>query len=419
MQVSNLPLKGTADWFPEEFQIRKYIFDTWRQVCESFGYQEYLTPLLEPADLYRAKSGEDVGGVELTTLVDRGGRELAIRPEMTPSVTRLISRIYASVPKPVRYFSIANFFRNENPQRGRNREFWQLNFDIFGSTSLQADLEILELALKIMLAFNPPVNSFELHLNNRKLIDAIIPNTNQRQGIVRLLDKYEKLPPDIFSEKLSELGVTPVQIDQINAFLSSDSPQKLVEQLPELTTNEGFQESQQLIQLLTDLGYSEWVKFTPNVIRGFDYYDGMVFEVFDNNPHNSRAMFGGGRYNGLATLFGNQSFPAVGCAPGDETTKLFLEAWNLLPSQKREKYYLPLLDQSLKIQVNKLANQLRDEGKTVITGFETQSVTKALEAANKLEVNYLVILGTQEAAQNKFTIKDLSSREQAHYPLKT
>lgn len=152
--ITNQPPKGTYDWLPEEFKVRKYIFDTWREVCTSFGYQEYLTPLLEYADIYRVKSGEDVGGKELTIITDRGGRELALRPEMTPSVTRLVTKIYKETAKPIRLFSIANFYRNQAPQKGRNREFWQLNFDIFGTHSINADIEIIQVGIEIMKSLN-------------------------------------------------------------------------------------------------------------------------------------------------------------------------------------------------------------------------------------------------------------------------
>ncbi|HXW00588.1 MAG TPA: ATP phosphoribosyltransferase regulatory subunit, partial [Anaerolineae bacterium] len=163
-KLSNQPVKGASDWLPEEFAVRRYIFDTWRKINQQFGYEEYLTPIFESAEIYRAKSGEDIGGKELMVITDPAGRELAIRPEMTPSVTRMVTKFYRQAPKPLRLFSIANFWRNEKPQRGRNREFWQLNTDIFGSKAMAADLEILQLALQIMLAFNPPKGSFTLYL---------------------------------------------------------------------------------------------------------------------------------------------------------------------------------------------------------------------------------------------------------------
>ena len=201
MALSNLPPKGTADWFPAEFKVRKHIFDTWRRVCQSYGFEEYLGPLVESIDIWKAKSGEDVGGSELTQITNRDGEldGLAIRPEMTPSVTRMVSRIWKETEKPLKWFSIANFYRNEKPQKGRNREFWQLNCDIFGEEFLRADIEVLTLALELLRAFNPPSGSYKLKLNHRKLITGFlvevlgITDEDKQKRITRLMDKYEKL----------------------------------------------------------------------------------------------------------------------------------------------------------------------------------------------------------------------------------
>lgn len=422
MQLGNQPPKGTADWFPEEYKIRKYIFETWRKVCTNFGYQEYLTPILENADIYRAKSGEDVGGAELMTIQDRGGRELAIRPEMTPSVTRMISRQYGSMPKPIRYFSIANFWRNENTQRGRNREFWQLNADIFGTDSLNADIEVLQLALEIMLAFNPPAQSFTLTLNHRQLIDAIITEAlkgespAERKQVVRLLDKWDKIPPDGMVEMLAQIGIQPGGVDVLQKFMTSETMQELLQKLPWLSENPGLTQIQAITGKLEKLGYTDWVRFQPNIIRGFDYYDGMVFEVFDRHPDNNRAMFGGGRYNGLASLFGGESFPAVGFAPGDETTRIFLESWSLIDAIRAETpsqlTYIPLLEENLDEQVYALARNLRSKGQAVMVGIEVQKLGKALEVADKLGASHAIILGSQEAEKGVYLIKDLKTGEQ-------
>lgn len=426
MKISNQPPKGTSDWLPKEYEVRKYIFDTWRKVCTSFGYEEYLTPLVELADVYRAKSGEDLGGKELWTLEDQAGREYAIRPEMTPSVTRMVTRIYNDTPKPIRLFSIANFMRNEKPQRGRNREFWQLNFDIFGTDSINSDIEILQIALEIMLAFNPPKGSFVMFVNNRKLIDYILNEVakiteEQRVKVVRILDKWEKLEPEDFKTRLEkDAGLSAEQIENLMKFMQSNSADELVVNLPELKDTEGFRSTEIIMEALQIMGYSDWVEFRPNVIRGFDYYDGMVFEVFDNNPENSRSMFGGGRYNGLASIFGVQSFPAVGCAPGDETTKLFLEAWNLLGQAKDsrpEKYYLPLLSEELVEDRDRISEKLRKEGKVAIDGLESQRMGKALDWANKNEVDYVVILGQDEKSRGVYKIKDMKSGEEVEINL--
>jgi len=414
--LSNQPPKGTADWAPDEFKIRQYIFTTWRRVCQNYGFEEYLTPLLESADLYRAKSGEDIGQKELMVFVDQGGRELALRPEMTPSVTRLVSRIYDATPKPIKYFSIANFMRNERPQRGRNREFWQLNCDIFGSASLNADLEILTLALDVMLAFNPPKGSFCLALNNRQLLDGLLEvikvKNDLRISVVRLLDKYAKMTADNFIKSLADLGLKNTAIDIVVKFMTAENIPDLESKLPELKNNEGLKDLAQTIKTLESLGYGDYIEFKSSVIRGFDYYDGLVFEVFDKHPDNNRALFGGGRYNSLSELFGGQKFSAVGIAPGDETTKLFLESWGLLEKIKPvapEINYLPLLSSELVLATQKLAKGLRQQGMAVELGLEVMKIGKALEYANKKGLAQVIIFGEDEANGKFYKIKDMKT----------
>ncbi len=418
--LSNQEPKGTLDWLPEEFLIRKYIFDIWRQVCLRYGFEEYLTPLVENADIYRAKSGEDVGGKELVTFRDLGDRELSIRPEMTPSVTRMVTKIYKGSPKPLKYFSIANFMRNEKPQRGRNREFWQLNCDIFGSDSLAADIEILQLTLDVMLEFDPPQDSFVLALSNRKLIEAVLDlvgaaglEMDKKLLVVRTLDKWSKIDQTEIKRRLSAAGLNEQSFSVLTKFMSSQSPEELIKELPELKNNPGLEEIISVLQTLEGLGYGDWIEFNPTVIRGFDYYDGLVFEVFDKNPDNRRAMFGGGRYNGLAEIFGEKNFPAVGIAQGDETTRLFLEGWGLLDKIKQPiKYYLPLLNSKIVTEVNVLAKELRGQGLNVLVGLEEQKIGKALEFANKKNITRVIILGEDEIKKKVYKIKDMISGEE-------
>lgn len=419
-KLSNQPPKGTSDWFPNEFKIRKAIFDTWRSVCESFGYEEYLTPILESAEIYRAKSGEDLGGKELMTMFDRAGRELAVRPEMTPSVTRMISRVYEGLPKPIRYFSIANFVRNQKPQKGRNREFWQLNYDVFGSDSINADVEIAQIGLEIMIKLGAPKGSFTMFINNRKLIDTILDtfakvDENQKIEVVRILDKWEKLSKEDLQERLTEVGLNEQQIAPLFKFMECEDSQTLLKEFEGIEKTDGFNEVENVINQLKDLGYSEWVRFQPNIIRGFDYYDGTVFEVFDNNPENSRSLFGGGRYNGLAGLFGSQSFPAVGIAPGDETTKLFVEGWNLteaLIKNTSVKYFLPKISEGTETELNKIAKELRDSGSVVEVSLEIQKVGKALGYADKKGYDFVIIAGDQEISAKEYKLKNMKTGEE-------
>ncbi len=427
--ISNLPGKGTYDWLPEELLARKYIFDTWRKVCLSFGYLEYLTPLLENAEIYRAKSGEDVGGSELLTL-KRDEEELAIRPEMTPSVTRMVSRIYDNTPKPIRFFSIANFYRFQKPQKGRNREFWQLNCDIFGAESIDAEVEIITMAIEILKAFGATSEQFIVYLNDRKVIEAVVKKAlkvpeDKVKVATRILDKFEKISREELKERLEkEAGALIEDYDNFYGFFSRDA--KAIDQFTSkyLQEEKGMQRLKELSNILKSLGYGDYIVFNPSMVRGFDYYDGIIFEVFDKRASFAasgvktkegvvRSLFGGGRYNGLASIFGQQSFPAIGFAPGDETTKLFLESYNLIPKNlKGESYFIPLLSATLRQNVNTLALKLRAEGKTVITGLEAMPLGKALSLADKLNANYAVILGEDEVKNGTYLLKDMATGNQ-------
>jgi len=420
--ISKQEPRGTSDWLPEEFFLRKYIFDTWRRVCLRYGFEEYLTPLVENSDIYRAKSGEDIGGKELVSFKDLGGRDLSIRPEMTPSVTRMVTKIYASSPKPIKLFSIANFMRNEKPQRGRNREFWQLNCDIFGSDKITADIEVMQLALDLMLEFDPPADSFVLAINSRRLIDGVLElsgttrlNAEAKNLVVRTLDKWQKLSASALKERLKTAGLNKEAILILEAFMKSRSLEELSLKLPDLKNNPGFIEIVTVINNLTILGYGDYIEFNPTVIRGFDYYDGLVFEVFDRHPDNNRALFGGGRYNGLAEIFGEKNFPALGFAPGDETTKLFLASWNLLDKIKEDyapEYYLPLLSQKLSQETALLARKLRGRGFNLLVGLEEQKITRAIELADKKKIKNIIIFNQDEADKKIIKIKNLSTGQE-------
>lgn len=408
-EITNNPPKGTSDWLPKEFAIRQYIFDTWKKVCQSYGFEAYLTPLLESAQIYKAKSGEDVGNKELMTITDRAGRELAIRPEMTPSVTRLVSKIYNQEAKPIKLYSVANFFRNEKPQRGRNREFWQLNCDIFGSDSLEADREIMQMALDIMLAFKAPKNSFKLYINSRDLIESVLDlakiKDSDKMAVIRLMDKWSKMKKDDIKKAFNDINVKNDSFEIISVFMNSKDDKQLLKELPQLKDSQGLNDINTVMSKLSALGYSSYISFNPAVIRGLDYYDGLVFELFDLNKDNNRAMFGGGRYNSLADIFGQKSFPAVGFAPGDETTKLFLESWDLLGEIKKEdKYYLPLLDESLKKETALLSKKLRQDNYNVEEGLEFIKIGKALEYANKKDISKVIILADKEYKKDNLGI---------------
>lgn len=422
MQLSTKPPKGTSDWFPQEYKIRKYIFDTWRHVCTSYGFEEYLWPLVESTEIWKAKSGEDVGGSELTQITNREGKlgGLAIRPEMTPTVTRMVASKWKEIEKPVRWFSIANFYRNEKPQKWRNREFWQLNADIFGDASENCEVEILCLALDIMRAFAPPVGSYVLKLNHRALIDDFfsevldIKKESIKKDLMRLLDKYEKLPKDVFEKELKNIGIQAPE--PIHSFMSATSVWQLEQEFLSLAGRPCIKSFGSIVQKLEELWYGTEICFSGSLIRGFDYYDGVIFEMFDTNTNNPRALFGGGRYNGLADIFGvKEPIHAVGFAPGDETMKLFLEWHNLLESiqnTKEKTIFVPLLEESFFVDIQQIATSLRLQWHTVVVWLHARKIAKALQVAKKKSYHSIVLYGSKEKEKNIYILENIQTGTQ-------
>ena len=283
------PYKGVRDFYPEDQALQNYIFRIWREVAERAGYVEYEASILEPSDLYRAKGAENEEMVSEQTysFVDRGEREVTLRPEMTPTIARMVAGRRRELGYPLRYYSIPNCFRYERPQRGRLREFWQLNVDIFGSRSMAADAEILAVAYGIVMAFGASESDFAIKVGSRGYINSAIAelglSEDNAKKLFALLDKRDKMPREAFLHALSELSVPE------SAILPEEPPQDIAEML------EQFKDA--------GIGNIIW---DPSIVRGFAYYTGMVFEVFDTHPDNNRAMFGGGRYDNLTELFDDE-----------------------------------------------------------------------------------------------------------------
>ena len=425
--LSTNPPKWTFDRYPQEYQVRKYIFDTWRKVCIRFGYQEYLWPLVESAEIWKAKSWEDVGWSELTRITNREWEisDLALRPEMTPTVTRMVAKNYAQLAKPIRYFSIANFYRNERPQRWRNREFWQLNVDMFWADSIYADIEILTLAMSIMIEFNAPKWSWKLHLNNRFIIDWVLASLwisdDVKREVTRLMDKREKLPQADIEAIFEEIWLNKEQIEKIIKYMNVKSLEELQKEFPNLKWSRGVEDTLKIMEVLSNLWYWEYIEFKSSLIRWFDYYDWMVFEMFDTNPENKRALFGWWRYNWLSKIFIKDDIPAVWFAPGDETTKLFLEWRGMLNSiiqqTNNEKLYAPIIYEWLKNDIFNLSKTLRSQWKNIVTWLEVQKFGKAIQYADKQWFDAIVILWENEKKDWIYKIKNLKTWEEKEFQL--
>ena len=409
--LSTNPYKGTRDYYPEDKRVQNYIFSTWRRVAESYGYQEYSTPLLEPLELYAAKTGQEIVSEQTYTFTDRGDRTVAIRPEMTPSVSRMIAGRRQETGYPARWYSIANFMRYERPQRGREREFWQLNVDIFGVAGTPADVETIQLAHTIMKAFGATEKMYTIRINDRELIEAMMRDylglsTVQAELMIKLFDRKGKIPHEAFRDQAVDIfgaDRAPDGLKKIAKLISSNNIDTLPNELAEL---EPVKRLQDLFHAIHGAGVRNAI-FDITLMRGFDYYTGMVFEVFDNHPENNRAMFGGGRYDGLVSLFGAEPVPTVGFAPGGTTMEVFLRSHELLPelSSTTDIYMIVLGEAERGAQ--KLARELREEGINVAVDITGRKLDRQIKAAVKMKVPYLLFVGEKEIADEIYRLKDV------------
>lgn len=414
--LSSLGYKGTRDYYPEDKRVQNYIFDVWRRVVERHGYQEYGAPLLEPLEVYTAKSGQELANEQTYSFTDRGDRLVAIRPEMTPSISRMVAARRQELAYPARLYSIANFMRYERPQRGREREFWQLNADLFGADGVVADAEIIELAYRIMTEFGAQNDMYVIRINNRGLINHMMTTYLGLDGVgsqlmVKLFDRKEKIPEQEFVRQAVEIfGNDQAEegMQKIERLLGATT----VAELPaELQQEESVRELAELFEYLNEAGVQN-AQFDITLMRGLDYYTGMVFEVFDLHPDNNRAMFGGGRYDGLVGLFGAESLPTVGFAPGLTTTELFLRTHNLLPELRPATDICVIaVDDSMPAALD-VARQLRSEGVSVEVDITDRKLDRKVKAAIKKGLPYLVFVGANEVREQLYTLKDVKTTDE-------
>ncbi|MCX6784262.1 MAG: histidine--tRNA ligase [candidate division WWE3 bacterium] len=422
-KLSTQPYKGARDFYPEDMKIRNYIFNTWKQVCLSFGFEEYDFPIIEPLEIFAAKSGSEIVNDQLFSFEDRGGRKLAVRPELTPGTVRMIAQKFEELPKPVRWFMIGNNWRFEKPQLGRGREFYQLEANIFGEAGATADFEIFSLIISLLKAFGAKQEQFSVRFSDRRLVAELLGNVlglseELQTKVRRLMDKKGKLSQEDFDAALLDLGLKQGQVDSVNKFLSSkfqDLPSIISDEL--LNKNEGYLAIQKLVSLLKDAGLYEYCRFDPSIIRGFDYSDGFVYEVYDENPNNRRSLFGGERFDRLINIFGDYELPATGFALGDYTFLEFLKNWNLLPKMENTIDFLvtvwPSESDGYQKRAFEVATKLRESGKNVVTWLgKSDKLEKQLKYADRKQIGKALIIGETELKDGTVAVKDMIARSQ-------
>ena len=414
IKLNTSPYKGTSDSYPEEMFYRNYLFDTWKKVAKRFGYEEYDTPLLEEASLYKAKSGEELSNKQLYTFLDKGGREIAIRPEMTPSLARIIAAKRKELRLPLRLFNIGRFYRYERPQRGRTREFFQLNLDILGVGERTSEVEIIQFIMAVMQELNAPKETYELRISNRYLLDYLYDDIlkvseEQKGDITKAIDIFPKIKSDDFREYLQDLDLDKRQIKQLEEFVKWD-----LGKLEEIKDkSKGAEELLKLFSLLEEIEITN-IKFCPYIVRGLDYYTGTVMEMFDiGGDKNPRALFGGGRYDNLLEIFGEEKLPAFGLGWGDITTLDYLKTYNLLPSYTpNTKLFITLMDKEYIEESFKIASFLREKGINTEVQLEEIKLSKQLDYANKKSIPWVLIMGEEEKEKDKVILKNMKTSEQ-------
>lgn len=405
--LSSQPYKGTRDYYPEDKRTQNYIFKVWRTVVERFGYEEYGAPILEPLDVYAAKSGQELVNDQTYVFTDRGGRTVAIRPEMTPTISRMVAARRQELAYPARLYSIANFMRYERPQRGREREFWQLNADIFGVDEVTADIEIITMADAILKEFGARLGDYVIRVNNRKLINFMMSqylglDEVQAQQMVKLFDRRNKITEQDFDEQaVAIFGTADDRVEKIKILIEAKNIQDLPD---EVRFSEATEDLSRVFLALATAGVVDAV-FDATLMRGLDYYTGTVFEVFDTHPDNNRSLFGGGRYDGLVGMFGAEPISAVGMAPGNTMIENFLAVRGLLPEQKSlTKIYVAVIDGAFD-QANEVARRLREKGINTEVDITTRKMDKQIKTALKKAIPYMLFVGPND--NNEYSFKNL------------
>jgi len=418
MALSKIPYKGTRDFFPKDMRLRNFIFNKMAKISELFAYEPYDGPLLEDIELYLAKSGEELINEQIYSFKDRGDRNVVIRPEMTPTVARMVAQIHREVSKPLRWYAIPNLMRYEKPQKGRLREFWQYNADIFGA-GLHGQIEILQLAVSIMKGFGANHTHFEILINDRNFVDYVFNKllnleSEEKNKLYKLVDKKNKMDPSKFEIEVSAILQDPTKENTFNQYSSLTSFEDL-----EIFCQKHhlLSENCPLIELggkLKNLNLLQYVKFDASIVRGLDYYTGLVFEIFDKNPENRRAIAGGGAYANLLQIFNEPPLEGVGFGMGEVPLTDFLTTHQLRPNFDKQEldYLVGYLEDSAENLAMRVTDELRKLNKKVEFHFGATKLKKLFSLSDKKNFKNMIIIGEEELKNDSLKIKHLESREE-------
>ncbi len=426
-KFSKEPLRGMKDFYPSDLREVNWVMDYVKDIADLYSYEEFEAPLLEPIAIYAAKSSEELVN-EQSFIVDKKKEEserLILRPELTPSLARMIARRSQELKKPIRWFSIPDCYRYERPQKGRLREFKQINMDILGEDSIFAEVEIFNIIIDTLTSFGANANQFQIYYNSRRFVDAIcdliIKVPKEKKPLVyKILDKadkldeseFEKYVVDTFQEESVIQGILKLKnADKINDLLQrfSDIPKEFYD-------SAGYKELVSFENILQNVNLSDYCSFSSSIVRGLDYYTGIVFEVFDTGSENIRAIAGGGRYDDLLSLFSEEKISGIGFGMGVLMLTLFLQTYNLIPEEIYQKdnvdtIYIASINDQVAPYAFELAHVIRQEFPCIID-YRFKNIKTQLSKANEQGVLIAIIVGPKEMADRKVTIRNMDTEEQ-------
>ena len=400
-------VKGTRDFYPEQMAVRVWLYNKMREVAESFGYQEYEAPILESLELYAAKSGEELVKEQSYVFTDRGGSEITLRPELTPSLARMIAQKQNELSFPVRWWSFGPFWRYERPQKGRTREFFQWNVDMLGVSSPESDAENAAVLATFFQRVGLVPEQVIIKVNNRRLIEdrfnAYDISMDKRPVVSSWIDRREKLSPQAWMEYGKEIGLSSEQITNLKEMLAD---KKLWTQSVELT---------RFFAVIDALGLRQYFEFDPSIMRGLLYYTGTVFEAWEVGGDIKRSILGGGRYDNLTQDVGGDRVPGTGWAMGDVVIGLILEKYDLLPKElsvNPAPVLVTVFNEECLLESFKLASELRRAGLNVICYPEAVKLPKQFKYADRIGAKVTVVMGPDEVANGRVAVKNLVNGEQ-------
>ncbi|MBD3243677.1 MAG: histidine--tRNA ligase [Chitinivibrionales bacterium] len=404
--------KGTRDFYPAEMAFRERIFDSWHRTCRRYGFELFDAPMFEHLELYTRKSGEEIEK-QLYTFVDKGGRTMALRPELTPSLARMVASQGPSLKKPIRWYSIPRLFRYERMQRGRLREFFQLNMDILGVEEVTADAELIAASVAMMQDLGFDSSDFSVLISSRSLLEEYLlaagTPSEQLAGVYALLDRKGKMDAGQFEADLAELLADSQLTTQVMRILDAKSLDQLAAVNDSLSS---LRDLQELFALLESYGMADYAEFDLSIVRGLAYYTGIVFELFDKR-RSLRAVAGGGRYDRLVESYGGQPTPAVGFAAGDVVLgELLKEKFGVPDTPPRCLAFVAGFDDSYPQEVISLAQRLRTAGIAAEYPLKRAAIGRQLKQANAARAPYVVFVGGDEGKKGKVKVKRMASGDE-------